>query len=99
MRPLALVWLAACGTPAELGKPNDPPQWPLGTDLHPKAAPLVPEVPPDTDVAAGADASAPRASEVTEPPGPTPDPGPVRDDAAVPAPAEQPVVPEPPEEQ
>jgi hypothetical protein len=81
MRPLALAWLAACGTSAELGKPNDPPQWPLGTDLHPKVAPLVPEGPPDTDVAAGPDASAGPASEVTEPP------------------AEEPVVPEPPEEQ
>ena len=92
MRHFALVCLAGCGTSAELGKPNDPPQWPLGTELHRGTTPEVQEA-PAAGVPADPDASAAPASEVTEPPGPTPA------DATAPAEAEEPVVQEPPEGQ
>ena len=34
MTRLVFVLLAACGSAAELGAPNPPPEWPMGTDLH-----------------------------------------------------------------
>jgi hypothetical protein len=96
MTRLVFVLLAACGSAAELGAPNPPPEWPMGTDLHsppPAPAPAVTEPAPagvDGAVVGPAGSAAP-ATEVTEPPAPTEDAGPDGADA--------PVTPEPPEEQ
>jgi hypothetical protein len=97
MTRLAFVLLAACGSAAELGAPNPPPEWPMGTNLHnPTPVPAAPEPPPAgvegvDGVTAGPDGSAVPPTEVTEPPAPATDAGPDG--------AEVPVAPEPPEEQ
>ena len=94
MTRLVFVLLAACGSAAELGAPNPPPEWPMGTDLHsPPPAPVAPtEAPADPGaVTAGPEGSAAPPTEVTEPPAPTPEVGPDG--------AEPPVAPEPTEEQ
>ena len=92
MSRLVFVLLAACGSAAELGAPNPPPEWPIGTDLHsPPPAPAEPAPPAAVDgVTAGPEGSAAPPTEVTEPPAPTTD--------ADPDGADAPVAPEPTEE-
>jgi hypothetical protein len=86
---LALTLLAACGSAAELGTPNPPPEWPMGTDLHHPTPAVVEPVPAaaDTDPVptAPAEGSAAPATEVTEPPAP-----PREDVPVAPEPAEEP---------
>lgn len=81
---LRVVWLVACGGSEELGKPNDPPEWPMGSALgtHPPPPALTPVEMEAAPVTAGPDVSAPQPPPVTEPQAPQP---------------EEPAVEEPPE--
>jgi hypothetical protein len=79
-RLVSLVLLAACGGSVELGAPNTPPEWPMGSVVAHSPAPSsnggeapVDAAPTDTDVPTGPEPSAEPAPPVTEPPAPVPD--------------------------
>lgn len=68
--------LVGCGGSMELGRPNDPPEWPMGRPGHLVApVPAAPEEPPAVGADGPPDDGGPATPpEVTEPPPPAPDP-------------------------